>query len=176
MNRHYGRPNVLTLGLAALNALLVLTVAAETRPAGEIPSEQAKQPMPAQAGAAAASPKSFSRFALPPLQQYEEIVARPIFSEGRRPEAHLSATGPVVDAPFSLKGVVITPQVREAWLVRKGSPDIVRAIVGHSIDGWEIDAIERDLVRLRRGSQGMALLLERPSPSQLQVSPQGVQR
>lgn len=174
MNRHYRRPNVLTLGLAVLNALLVLMIAAEIRPAGEIPPEQAKQPMPAQA--AAASPKSFSRFALPPLQQYEEIVARPIFNEGRRPEAPLLATGPMVDAPFSLRGVIITPQVREAWLARKGSPDIVRAIVGHSIDGWEIVAIERDRVRLRRGSQGMVLLLERPLPSQLQASPQGVQR
>lgn len=156
----------LTLALAALNGLLVLAVVAGIRSTEATLPEQAMNPVPAQAGSTAVPPKALNRFALPSLPQYEAILARPIFDESRRPQAVLAGAEPQVDSPFSLRGVVVTPEVREVWLARKGSPDILKLAIGQSIDGWEIDAIEQERVRLRKGSQAMVLMLERPLSGQ----------
>jgi general secretion pathway protein N len=171
MNGHYGRPQSLTLGLASLNALLILAVMTGMRSTGELPAEQASGTIPAQPDRMASLP-----IAQPPIQQYEEIVARPIFSETRRPDAALLAAAPQVDSPFSLKGVVITAEVRQVWLARKGNPEIVKVMIGQSIDGWEVDAIEQEHVRLRKSGQTLVLALDRPMARQPAIAPQRQKR
>ena len=138
--------------------------------------EQVTHPAPAQSEATTTPRKASTPLALPPLQQYEEIVARPIFAETRRPDAALSAAAPQADSPFSLTGVVVTAEVRQVWLARKGRQEVVKVTAGQSIDGWEIDAIERERVRLRKGGQTMVLVLERPMAGRPAMAPQRQKR
>jgi type II secretory pathway component PulC len=62
----------------------------------------------------------------------------------------------VVQAPppaFRLAGIVEGADTRWAYLEMKDSGEARRVKAGDEIDGWTVEAIEQDLVRLRRGSE-----------------------
>jgi hypothetical protein len=100
-------------------------------------------------------------FAMPPLDSYVEVVARPMFSPGRRP----AAIDPVLDAApasalaLELKGVVHVADRRIAMFARDGESDVTRLEIGDTYGGWELVAIEQDYVIFQRGPEETRLQL-----------------
>jgi hypothetical protein len=86
------------------------------------------------------------------------ILARPLFTPGRRPP-QTASFAPIAEteeeAPRQLRGrlagVTIRPGVREALFIREGQKPLAVS-VGAEIDGWRISAIEPDRVILSSAS------------------------
>ena len=91
-------------------------------------------------------------FAMPPLSSYAEVLARPVFSEGRRPPSTptVAAEEPQLSS-VRLVGVVVSASARHALIEHGQPPRLERIIQGQEIDGWAVEAIKTDRVVLRRG-------------------------
>jgi hypothetical protein len=102
---------------------------------------------------------------LPAADAVEQITARPLFSESRRPYAppavpieEAAAEPSQPSSPLELAGTFLTETDQAALLVVSGgSPAWLRK--GQLIEGWKIEAIEQDRVQLRRGEQQLVLKL-----------------
>ena len=100
-----------------------------------------------------------AEFTLPPLEQFSEIVARPLFSQTRLPPSETEDTVADDAQPLPIRpdfnlilaGVVISAEGRMALLQRPTSTDLIRALLGQEIDGWQVELIEADRVTLRHG-------------------------
>lgn len=138
---------VLCVGLASMvywqveNPPSYAIIAATDGPAGSKPSSA----LPA-------------KFTFPPLAEFSEIVARPLFSPSRRPPKEIEDSDsdtfvalPSQPSRFILAGVVISAEGRMVLLRRMNSTDLIRALMGQEIDGWYVESIEQDRVTLRRG-------------------------
>ncbi len=101
-------------------------------------------------------------FALPPLEEFSEVVERPLFSTDRRPfeppppkaaaeQSRKTPRAPVPPPQLSLVGVVITPQHRSALLWDEKQSTFVRAKPGMEVSGWELANVAADGVILRKG-------------------------
>jgi hypothetical protein len=101
----------------------------------------------------------------PAANAVEQIAARPLFSESRRP--YVPPAAPVEEAAaepgqpgslLELAGIYLSGTDQAALLlVSGGTPEWLRK--GQLIEGWEIEAIERDRVRLRKGERQQVLRL-----------------
>lgn len=102
-----------------------------------------------------------------PLTQYQDIVERPLFLEGRRPPepdapAVVVQAPPVVeDTAFTLVGVLITPEATQALLKVDETGKVHRIKVGEQLESWRLEAIAADSVILRRDTQTKSLQLIR---------------
>jgi len=98
------------------------------------------------------------------IDDYDEIVTRPVFNESRQPVLETGDEGDVedeqlvedVDAPdVELAGVIITPSLRMATLKEKGQDHSLVAFVGRPLEGdygsWQITSIEPREVTLTSG-------------------------
>lgn len=141
-------------GLAAIvayelsNGLPLAPTVTAARPAP--PLEVAERPAPPRQPAAAA---------------VEQIAARPLFSDTRRPyrpppEAVVEAA-PAPAQPglaLELAGTYLAGSDRAALLlVAGGTPAWLRK--GQLIDGWRVEDIAQDRVQLRKGNRQQMLLL-----------------
>jgi hypothetical protein len=101
----------------------------------------------------------------PDADALELIAARPLFSASRRPYVAPSAPLEEVERehgrpalPLELAGTFLTDTDRTALLlVAGGSPAWLRR--GQLIEGWRIEAIERDRVQLSKDGQQQVLHL-----------------
>lgn len=152
----------LALLLVALNLVLVGVLGWELRWSEQPESvvdagNSARQP--------AAAERERPRFTLPPLGQYADIIARPLFNEDRRPtETAPRVAGPAPDVNFRLIGVVMTTKKKEALFQLTRRNEVARGGLESWIEGWMIESIEPDRVMLRRGPNTTELSLERSSP------------
>jgi type II secretory pathway component PulC len=111
-------------------------------------------------------------FSLKALDEYAEIVERPLFQEGRRPgKASTEDSSAPAHTPFNFKlmGVIVTPRDRTALLLdAKNKYKRVRpnALVG----GWRVVEIGTDRVILQQGEEVRELPLLKPKPK-LAASP-----
>jgi Type II secretion system protein C len=111
---------------------------------------------------------------LPGDDAVDEIAARPLFSEGRQPyvapaaSAEEPTSAPARPAlPLELAGTYLSGADRAALVQVAGrAPEWLR--LGELIDGWRIEVIQQDQVRLRKGDQEQILLLR----ADLAVEPQ----
>lgn len=101
---------------------------------------------------------------LPDADAVDEIAARPLFSESRRPyeppaiptEAAPEPSRPSL--PLELAGIFLTETDQAALIMVSGeAPEWLRP--GELIDGWRIEAIEQKQVRLRKGARDQVLHL-----------------
>ncbi len=129
---------------------------------------------PAQAAAAQRPPElptvaATQPFQLPPLDQYGEIVAHPLFIPTRRPEPAAPEEAPPekpVSAPeqrLMLLGVMITPD-QKAALLRPEEPNArtARVRLGDMVGEWRLEAIFPNRVVVSRGGVTQELTLARP--------------
>ena len=118
----------------------------------------AAQETAAQGAAAAPAAPSF---APPPISAYAEIVERPLFSRARKAFAAprpapivVAAPAPRAEAPRSsniqLAGVIYDGVQFVALIKTNPSADLLEARQGEIIDGWTIDAIGAEEIRLRK--------------------------
>lgn len=133
--------------LAVLCACLAAIVFVELEPPLVDPGARAAtRPQQKPAAAAASEP----RFTMPALRDFDEVLARPVFSETRRPPApETAALG--VSAPFALVGVVLSAKEHHALLEHGQPPHVDRVAEGQEVDGWTLEAVRLDRVVLRRG-------------------------
>ena len=91
-----------------------------------------------------------------PIEQYAEIINRPVFNESRQPiiggefpdgeEEELAGAEDVEAPDVELAGVVITPDVRVATLRVKGEEASLLALEGQPLEGnfgsWRVSKVE----------------------------------
>jgi hypothetical protein len=97
----------------------------------------------------------------PTISTFEEIVKRPLFFVTRRPappkaEAKVAKEEPQPET-FDLIGVVISPDGRMALLRMIATKEVLRAVEGQNVGGWEVHAIKPTQVVLQRGDNNEVL-------------------
>jgi len=154
--------SILAAGLLAACALLGSTVYGELT-APPIAPAAALQPLTTPAAAAPNAP-----FAMPPLETYAEVTARPLFFPTRRPAPIQAATVDRVDAQsLVLVGVILAESGKAALIARANLPGARRVALGEEIEGWVLAEIDADRVVLRSGTTEAVLPLKdrRPNPT-----------
>lgn len=104
------------------------------------------------------------------LQDYEEIVRRPLFSDTRKPYEPAQPKGgqsaskvpPLAADNLIVLGIVISPDMTIAIFQDKRTKKIVKAAQGTNIGGWEIMEIREDGVTIRLNDRQTTLMLHRP--------------
>lgn len=109
------------------------------------------------------------------LEDYDEIIARPVFNESRQPiietqedeeDADEEELVEDVDAPdVELAGVIITPSLRMATLRERGQGTSLIAFVGRPLEGpygtWQVTSIEpREVMMASADGQELQLTLQ----------------
>ncbi len=123
----------------------------------------------------AAPVRKEENFRLPGLEEYNEMVARPLFIEGRRPPSEEAETSepPVAEKhPLTLKlmGVVFAPgETLGLFVDAKGKYKRLR--VNDSIDGWKVLKIEADKAVMAQDGTREELRLIKPKPKKSQAQP-----
>jgi hypothetical protein len=102
--------------------------------------------------AAPAAPAGDAPFAMPPLADFAEFIARPLFNESRRPAAVPTAALAVPSSSFILIGIVLSSSGQHALIERGQPPKLERVTEGQEIDGWQVEAIRPDRVIIQRGT------------------------
>lgn len=132
--------------LPALLACLVLTGLAAVQivlPTDELPA--------AEDGLA---PRRPALVDVPTSQDYPEIVARPLFTPGRRPAAGDTAASE--DESLVVIGIGTTTDSSTA-LLRTGEGQVRRIRVGDEVNGWTVATIEPAAVTLTRDGESRRL-------------------
>lgn len=136
-----------TVALLALNGVLALVAGIELVNAG--------QAAPAQAVALPIEEQQLdlprSRPVMASLNAYQEISERPLFWSERRKVQELAADAAQTVMPFVLLGVVNGKRAK-AILAKNGAKEVSRVAVGDVVDGWRIEAVNRQSVTLVSGS------------------------
>lgn len=118
-------------------------------------------------------PKAGARF--PPLQQFAEIIERPLFDASRRPPAKPAPKdpGPPVElTQLQLKGVVMAPDMNLAVFFDKRRRETIRVALGAALGEWALDDIRSDGVTFRKGGATYEMLL-REEKAQATTAPGG---
>ncbi len=107
-------------------------------------------------------------FQLPSLEQYGEVMARPLFIAARRPEPPPEETAPEPppadpEQTFVLLGVMMTPEATTV-LLRPEEPNAKTARIrpGGTVAGWLLETVFPDRVVLRKDQATQELKLVRP--------------
>lgn len=99
---------------------------------------------------------------LPPLQSYEVIWERPLFTASRKAAAQIRTPRTVTNNPaprqntasgppdFKVMGVAIGPEGGAA-LIRLSARETVRVLKGDEVDGWTVEELSPTTVTFSRG-------------------------
>lgn len=118
--------------------------------------------------------------ALPPLEEYSEIVDRPLFYQARRPpppadEQPVAApVAPTEEDELTLIGVMLIGTQKTALIQNQATGKVARLKVGDTLDNWQVVEVEPQRVTLLRRdgeSKQLSLLRNQRKPSQ-QISQQ----
>jgi len=110
---------------------------------------------------------------LPPIEDLNTTVERPLFMPSRRPPKApapvIAAAAPVTvaseDAPADLTGIVSGPDRTYAILTSRATKEIHHLRTGEKIDDWSVQEIGPRYVVLRRGPGSLRLeLFEEKEP------------
>ena len=73
------------------------------------------------------------------LSHYPQVVSRPLFNEGRRPQPYyIGGDGQEQTAAVRLSGVLITPQLSMATLSGEGGLSLRLQLGGPAVQGWQL--------------------------------------
>lgn len=170
MSRQAIRPSrLLTVALAGICGVLVLSLAAQRWLAGGVPESGAIQVSPPDS--AAPSSLETRRFELPTKSEYAQVTARPLFNEDRRPEqrddtqqqdaeAIAAEEAPSELPPLSLTGVIITPEKRIAMLRNTKNREFVTLKEGEPLEGWTLEEVSNRRIVFATGAQQEVVELE----------------
>lgn len=113
-------------------------------------------------------------FTLPPQEQYDEIIERPLMVKGRRPISEKTAPSSTVVVTNTkmnmvLMGVVTTPQGMTA-LIKDNQGKYQRVRKDGAVDGWSVVDMQEDMVIVDQGGDRHELMLRKPKPKVAPVS------
>jgi hypothetical protein len=98
------------------------------------------------------------RFSMPPLSDYSEVVARPLFSSTRKPSPPQSTAANPSEATNLILVGTILGETRHALIRHRQTSSVVERIVeGQNVDGWTVESILSDRVVLRRATSRFEL-------------------
>ena len=117
-----------------------------------------------------------------PEESYQDLVARPLFISGRRPdnevlpnEALEMAKTVARDFDWRLNGIYSTPKGLAVLLSSssaKANKNTYRKIaIGAELDGWKLTEIHKDRILLEQNNQPKELLLQKPKSKDLAIKP-----
>jgi hypothetical protein len=144
-------------GLLLLCASLAALLLRETSRAAQGPPVPAPAALPADASA----PPDAPSFVAPPLDDFAEVSARPVFVMTRRPPPAASPPAPVATPhppapapPVSASGITVVgivggPGQRLALLRPPNAASVLSLAEGGSVAGWEVERIRADRVVLK---------------------------
>jgi hypothetical protein len=139
---------------ALLGAAIVVLLAVAVWPwARWALHEPDRRPEVAAAAAPAAS-------ALPPLEAFRDIAARPLFVPSRRPSATAS---PVAPQGLRLEGVLVVGAEKRA-IIKQADGHTAHVREGETIGEWTVRQIERERVLLVSGDRRLELTPRRAGP------------
>lgn len=113
-----------------------------------------------------------TRLIFPPVEDFQEITERPLFSATRRPRSDTTETAAQRRAAtvlankasldsYVLSGVYFNPDETLALFWDRRKKEVVRARIGDPLADWQIKSVEPQRVIVSRGSEEQALPLER---------------
>lgn len=118
------------------------------------------------------TPSAAPAFALPPLDQLNAIIERPLFLRGRRPlespepepaEAEETPV-PEAGAQMILAGIATDQAERAVAIIQDvNSGASFRAWIGDEVAGWRIETIRPRVVILVRGVEEVEVSLDEPA-------------
>jgi hypothetical protein len=162
--RVQSRPVATTLWLAVVAVLLSVIVLQLTGHASVLPTEAKQTPRPAPSLPDFA-PLEISLLTSP--QIIDDIVARPLFSESRRPSKQArtkrSAHAVAVSASLTLIGILSHGPL-EIALIRHSEHGLLRVQPGQTIDAWRVDTVAPDRVHLSDDDAKLWLKVGATSP------------
>ncbi|KFI23351.1 pilus assembly protein PilZ [Nitrosococcus oceani] len=162
--------------LAGLCLLVVVVIALEARYPFQLEQEERVAPANPNLADLVPTQERGEEIALPPLGNYEEIVARPLFRPSRRPpdpekaaaeEARKKAMEEAerlkshVKDLFILSGVVVTAEKTVALLQDIKNNKSLRVSEGERLEGWKVQQIFPNRVLFRDDGRSEALELIR---------------
>ena len=160
-------------GLALLLGLLCLALA--TLVYGELQGAERGPVRPAVAppAAAAALLPQPAAASLSPIEAYDEVLQRPLFSATRRPPPAGAATNTLGTAEgFALIGIIIAEDGRAALIQHGRPPVLARLHEGQALEGWTVAAILPDRVVLEHdATQHELKLKDRPPETKTPAGP-----
>ncbi|HKT20343.1 MAG TPA: hypothetical protein VJR47_19975 [Stellaceae bacterium] len=154
---------IVGLALAALCIVLVAVIFGEMNAPLETAAGASR---PAAASARQAKAEALAPSAMPPLQRFSAVTERPLFSPSRRPPLQAADDSEGAWSSFTLAGIIITPDSREA-LIRHGSPPTIAHLhEGQDLEGWVVRSILPDRVVFAGGdTQHELRLMSKPPAS-----------
>jgi hypothetical protein len=101
------------------------------------------------------------------LESYQQILAQPIFYKTRKPFVPppptpvVNATPPatVVDPGFIVAGVIITGEIKRAYIYTKTNNSGTWTKEGEDFLGWKVRSVDRDSVRLEQAGRTIEISL-----------------
>jgi general secretion pathway protein N len=140
---------------------------------------QAVKSSPPAADARPVDPPSqlpLPQFSLPPLEEFSETLARPLFYEARQPPELSSTNGSDPQTPTRsvstenviLSGIVLSGEEQFILVQDPSNQSLTRIEKGQEIGGWSLDDIRVDSVLLRKDDRTKVVPLWRfePPPKQ----------
>jgi hypothetical protein len=106
------------------------------------------------------------------ISNYKEIIERPLFFENRKPYVFVGSKikikqsnkknqpAPKKIEQYALKAVVISSNVKLAFIERGRKKSLIRIALGESIDGWKLKNIESRSILLIKGNETKTIDLE----------------
>ncbi|QSA96703.1 hypothetical protein [Methylococcus sp. EFPC2] len=108
------------------------------------------------------------------LEEYGQMVERPLFQDSRRPveaeEPGLAGATEQTPLDFKLMGVVLVPQGKSA-LFMDARNKYKRARLNAKVNGWTLVKIGEDRVTLEQAGEQKELLLLKPKPKAATPAP-----
>jgi hypothetical protein len=165
----FGAPTAIA---AALCTLLAIVLTLELLP-GRKAADSARASQPGKKPAVNLS--RHDDFILPPLQQFREIVDRPLFVQTRRPAAVDKSASAVAGQPdaslnqISLSAVIVSSTQRIALFRNTQDKKTIRVEEGKPLQGWLLKEVLAESVTLAREGQEQKFVLVRKTPDAAQL-------
>jgi hypothetical protein len=107
---------------------------------------------------------------LPAINEFDEMVNRPLFSENRQPfvaevienkkQEPKKPNTRKSREEYSLNAVIITPATKIAIIQSSKAKELQRIALGETIDNWTLESIEPREIKLSSGTETKTLILE----------------
>lgn len=140
------------------------------RPPDRVPSVSAAPSLQTSAGS---QTQSAQHHAMPPRQQFSQLIARPPFSATRRPPQPrrtvvVTKPQPIARPKILLVGTFVNSASGVAVIQKLGVEKQIRLSLGETIDGWKLETILPDRIFLTSKDDELEVRLREPSSSKRQ--------
>lgn len=98
------------------------------------------------------------------INDFNDLLERPLFAATRRPFTTITNTVPAANATgeklllgkFRFSGIIITGETKIAYLIAPGATETLKIEPGDMLEGWKVTEITREQIILRSGSDEQA--------------------